>query len=49
MKISTFNSWETPHSTADDNTFYSSDEPRRVYWTSPADEVFDSEDEPRRI
>ena len=35
MNISTFNSWETPHTTTDDNTFYSSDEPRRVYWTSP--------------
>ena len=29
MNVSTFNSWETPHTTTDDNTFYSSDEPRR--------------------
>ena len=49
MNVSTFNSWETPHTTTDDNTFYSSDEPRRVYWTSPPDEAIDSEDEPRRI
>ena len=49
MNVSTFNSWETPHTTTDDNTFYSSDEPRRVYWNSPLDETFDSEDEPRPI
>ena len=35
INVSTFNSWETPHTTTDDNTFYSSDEPRRVIWTSP--------------
>ena len=49
MNVSTFNSWETPHTTTDDNTFYSEDEPRRVYWTSHLDETLDSEDEPRRI
>ena len=49
MNFSTFNSWETPHTTTDDNTFYSSDEPRLVYWTSPLDKTFDSEEEPRRI
>ena len=49
MNVSTFNSWETPHTATDDNTFYSSVEPRRVYWTSPLDETFDSKDEPRRI
>ena len=49
MNVSTVNSWETPHTTTDDNTFYSSDEPRCVYWTSPLDETFDSEDEPRRM
>ena len=49
MNFSTFNRWETPHTTTDDNTFYSPDKPRRVYWTSPPDEAFDSEDEPRRI
>ena len=48
MNVSTFNSWETPHTTTDDNTFYSSDEPRWVYWTSPLDKTFDSEDEPRQ-
>ena len=49
MNVSTFNSWETPHTTTDDSTFYSENEPRRVHWTSPLDEIFESEDEPRRI
>ena len=49
MNVSTFNSWATPYTTTDDNTFHPEDEPRRVYWTSPLDETFDSEDEPRRI
>ena len=49
MNVSIFKSWHTPHSTTDDNTFYSEDEPRRVYWTSPLNETFHSEREPRRI
>ena len=49
MNVSAYNSWETPHTTTDDNTFYSEDEPRRLYWTSPLGETFESEDEPRRI
>ena len=49
MNVSTFNSWETPHATTDDNTLYSEDEQRRVYWTSPVDETFDSNDKFRRI
>ena len=49
MNVSTYNSWETPHTTTDGNTFYSEGEPRRVYWTSPLGERFESEDEPRRI
>ena len=49
MNVSAYNSWETPHTTTGDNTFYSEDEPRRVYWTSPLGETFESEDEPRRI
>ena len=49
MNVSAYNSWETPHTTTDGNTFYSEDEPRRVYWTSPLGETFESEDEPRRI
>ena len=49
MNVSTIDGWETPHNTADDNSFYSEDEPRRVYWTSPVDETFHSEGKPRRI
>ena len=32
MNVSTFNSWETTHTTTDDNTFYFDDEPRRIYF-----------------
>ena len=32
MNVSTFDSWETPHTTRDDNTIYSGDEPRRIYF-----------------
>ena len=49
MNVTAYNSWETTHTSTDDNTFYSEDEPRRVYWTSPLGETFESEDEPRRI
>ena len=44
MNVSAYNSWETTHTTTDDNTFYSEDEPRRVYWTSPLGETFEYED-----
>ena len=47
--LSTINVWETPQTTTADNTFYSADEPRRVYWTSPLDETFHSKGEHRRI
>ena len=33
MNVSTIDGYGTPHTTTDDNTFYSSDnDPRRVYW-----------------
>ena len=32
MNVSTFNSWQTTHTTTDDNTFYPDDEPRRIYF-----------------
>ena len=31
MNLSTIEGWETPHTTRDNNTFYSEDEPGRVY------------------
>ena len=49
MNLSTIEGWETPHTTTDDNTFYSSEnEPRRVYWDFSPHETFDS-NEPRRV
>ena len=38
MNVSTFNSWETSYTTTDNNTFYTSDEPRRVYWNLSSDD-----------
>ena len=32
MNVSAFNSWETSYTTTDNDTFYSSDEPRRIYF-----------------
>ena len=32
MNVSSFDSWETSHTTTNDNTFYFSDEPRRIYF-----------------
>ena len=49
MNVSTIEGWATPHTTTDDNTFYSSEkEPRRVYWDFSPDETFNS-NEPRRF
>ena len=32
MNVSTFDSWETSHTTTGDNTFYSDDGPQRIYF-----------------
>ena len=49
MNLSTIEGWETPQTTTDDNTFYSSEnEPRRVYWDFSTDKTFES-NEPRRV
>ena len=32
MNLSKIEGWETPHTTTDDNTLYSDDEPRRIYF-----------------
>ena len=47
MNFSAFRSWETSSTSTDDDTFYSSDEPRRVYWDLSSDDEFCSSD--RRI
>ena len=49
INLSTIDGCETPHTTTDDKTSYSEDEPKRVHWTYPVDETFHSEGEPRRI
>ena len=36
MNVSTFNSWATPYTTTNDDTFHSSDESRRIYFLSPS-------------
>ena len=38
MNVSAFNNWETSYTSNDDNTFYTSDEPRRVYWDLSSDD-----------
>ena len=49
MNFSTVEGWETPYTTTDDNTFYSSEnQPRLVYRDFSADEKFES-NEPRRV
>ena len=35
MSVSAFNSWETSYTTTNDDTFYSSDEPRKLYFLPP--------------
>ena len=35
MNVSAFNSWETSCTTTNDDKFYSSDEPRRIYFLQP--------------
>ena len=36
MNVSAHRSWETSYTTTDDNTFHSSDEPRRIYFLPPS-------------
>ena len=36
MNVSAFNSWETSYTTTDNDTFWSSDEPRRIYFLPPS-------------
>ena len=41
MNVSAFRSWEMSYTSTDDNTFYTSDEPRRVYWDLGSDDSSD--------
>ena len=36
MNVSAFNSWETSYTTTDNDTFYSSDEPRGIHFLPPS-------------
>ena len=42
MNVSTIEGWDITQTTTDDATFYSSDEPRRVYWDISSSDTFDS-------
>ena len=42
MNVSTIEGWDTTHTTTDDATFYTDDEPRRVYWDISSSDTFDS-------
>ena len=48
MNVSTIEGWDTTHTTTDDATFYTDDEPRRVYWDISSTDTFDS-NEPRHV
>ena len=46
MNVSTIEGWDTTHTTTDNDTFYTDDEPRRVYWDISSSDTFNS-NEPR--
>ena len=48
MNVSTIEEWDTTHTTTDDATFYTDDEPRRVYQDISSSGAFDS-NEPRNV
>ena len=48
MNVSTIEGCDTTHTTTDDATFYTDDEPRRVYWDISSSDTFDS-NEPRNV
>ena len=50
VNVSAFNSWETSHTTSNDDTFYysSDNDPRGTYWDTSLNETFES-NEPRKV
>ena len=48
MNVNTIEGWDATHTTTNDATFYTSDEPRRVYWDISTSDTFDS-NEPRNV
>ena len=48
MNVSTIEGCDTTYTTTDDATFYTDDEPRRIYWDISSSDTFDS-NEPRNV
>ena len=48
MNVSTIEGRDTTHTTNDNDTFYTDDEPRRIYWDIWSNDTFDS-NEPRNV
>ena len=48
MDVSIIEGWDTTHTTTDNATFYTDDEPRRIYWDISSSDTFDS-NEPRSV
>ena len=48
MNVSNIEGWDTTHTTTDNDTFYTDDEPRRVYWDISSSDTFDS-NEPKNV
>ena len=48
MNVSTIEGWDTTHTATDNDTIYTDDEPRRVYWDISSSDTFDS-NEPRNV
>ena len=48
MNVSTIEGWDTTYTTTDNATFYTDDEPRRVYWDISSSDTFKS-NEPRNV
>ena len=48
LNLSTIEGWETTHTTTDDNTFYTDDDPKRVYRDISSRDTFES-NEPKNV
>ena len=48
MNVSTIEGWNKTYTTTEDATFYTDDEPTRVYWHISSSDTFDS-NEPRNV
>ena len=48
MNVSTIEGCGTTYTSTDDATFYTDDEPRRIFWENSSSDTFDS-NEPRNV